>query len=63
MVRVRKNITLEDKDGVLPYIKRWKKMDMGHWHKSEDGKRWRWGTGINQKMEKDGDGVLTIFGR
>jgi len=24
-------------------------------HISEDGKRWRWGTVINQKMKKDGD--------
>jgi len=30
-------------------------MKMEICHISEDGKRWRWGAVINQKMEKDGD--------
>ena len=36
-----KKISLEDEDGDLPYIRRWKKMEMGHCHTSEDGKRRR----------------------
>ena len=39
VVRVGKNIHLEDKDGARPYIKRWKKIKMGHCNKLEDGKR------------------------
>jgi len=34
------------------------KMKMEICHISEDGERWRWGTVINQKMEKDGDEAL-----
>lgn len=61
--RVGKKISLEDEDGDLPYIRRWRKMEMRHWHKSEDGKRWRWGSDNFEKMkkmemEKDGDGAL-----
>ena len=37
--RVGKKISLEDKDGARPYIKRLKKIKMGRCNKPEDGKR------------------------
>ena len=53
----------KDGDGALSYIRRWKKMEMRGWHKSEDGKRWRWDSDNFEKMkkmemEKGGDGAL-----
>jgi len=53
----------KDGDGALSYIRRWKKTEMRGWHKSEDGKRWRWDSDNFEKMkkmemEKGGDGAL-----